>query len=152
MKTLALRVTRFACVLLVVTMLLRLGANGSSKVLNNNPLQEHLSGLISNVTFKDGATQIVRINGVGCTESLCSTVLMKAKTETNTVVEIWFDSIAAIRDIRQNDAVFVAKDGSQRRLTFISDFRVLYISSSGRANAKIDLAKIKSLEMTSGGH
>jgi len=150
MKTLALRVTRFACVLLVVTTLMRQGANASSKLLNDNPPQEHLSGLTANLTLADGATQVVRINGVGCTESLCSTVLMKAKTTTNTVVEIWFDSIAAIRDIRQNDAVFVAKDGSRRRLTFISDFRVLYVSNSGGANAKIDLAKIKSLEMAGG--
>jgi hypothetical protein len=77
---------------------------------------------------------------------------MKARTETNATVEVWLDSIAAIRDIRQDAAVFVAKDGSERRLTFVSDFRVFYVSSNGGAKRKIDLAKIKSIEFPAGGH
>ena len=147
MKILAIRVTYFVSAVLILTAITVHGASGSSKARTDNEPQEHLSGLMANVRFADGTSQTVRINGIGCTESLCSTVLMKAKTETNRVVEVWFDSIAAIRDIRQNDAVFVGKDSGERRLTFISDFRVLYVSKSDGAIRKIDLAKIKSLEM-----
>jgi hypothetical protein len=147
MKIFAVRGTYFLSVLMILTTLTVHGASGSSKARTDNRSQEHLSGLMASVHFADGSSQIVRINGIGCTESLCSTVLMKAKTETNRVVEIWFDSIAAIRDIRQNEAVFVGKDSSQRRLTFVPDFRVLYVSNTDGAIKKIDLANIKSLEM-----
>lgn len=147
MKIFTIRVTYFVCVLLILTTFTVHVASGSSKARIENQSQEHLSGLMANVSFADGTSQTVRINGIGCTESLCSTVLMKAKPEANRMVEIWFDSLAAIRDIRQNDAVFVGKDSSERRLTFLSDFRVLYVSKSDGAILKIDLAKIKSLEM-----
>jgi hypothetical protein len=122
----------FVSCLLIVATLTTEGANGP--------------GLRAKVTLADGRTEIVRIDGIGCTESICSTVLTKAKTANNTLVEIWFDSIAAIRDIHQNDGVFVSKDGSERRLTFISDFRVLYASNADGTKEKIDLAKIKALE------
>jgi hypothetical protein len=133
MKILALRASSFVCVLLVLTTFTIHGAN--------------LTGLMANATFADGTTQIVRIDGIGCTESMCSTVLMKAKNAKNALVEIRFDSIATIRDIRQNEAIFVAKDGTEQRLTLVSDFRVLYVSASSGAKRKIDLAKIKSLEI-----
>ena len=152
MKILAKRMSYLVSVLLVLTTLTVHVASGSSKARTDNRSHEHVSGLTANIRFADGRSQILRINGIGCTESLCSTVLMKAKTATNSVVEIWFDSIAAIRDIRQNEAVFVGKDRSERRLTFISDFRVLYVSKSEGAIRKIDLANIKSLEILEIGH
>ena len=140
MKLLA-RMTYFAGFLVAVATL----------TASDNRSQEQPSGPTAKVTLADGATQIARIDGIGCTESICSTVLMKAKSAGNTVVEVRFDSLAAIRDIRQNDALFVAKDHSERRLTFLSDFRVLYLARSGGARQKIDLAKIKSVEILDAG-
>src|SRR5215471_3232678 len=101
MNVLARRAISFLSVLLVVTVLTIQGANGPSTS----------SGLMARAVLVNGSTQIVRVEGVGCNESLCSTVLMKAKTSTNAVVEIRFDSIAAIRDIHPNDAFFVGRDG-----------------------------------------
>jgi hypothetical protein len=141
------RITYFISLLLIVATLTLQGASGPSSRTNGNSSQEHIPGLTAKVTLANGATEIVRIDGIGCTESMCSMLLTKAKTAGNTVVEIWFDSIAAIRDIRQNDAVFVTKDGAERRLTFISDFRVLYVSNGDGAKKKIDLAKIKALDV-----
>jgi hypothetical protein len=152
MNILAIRISYFLSGLLVVTSLTMQGANGSSTSADDKQSQEHLSDLMAKITLADGSTQIVILDGIGCTESLCSTVLMKARTATSAMVEIWFESIAAIRNIRQNEAVFVTRDGSERRLTFVSDFRVLYVSREGGAKRKIDLAKIKSLEILGGGH
>jgi hypothetical protein len=41
----------------------------------------------------------------------------------------------------------VLKDHSEQRLSLISDFRVLYLAKEGARNEKLDLAKIKSLEI-----
>jgi hypothetical protein len=38
------------------------------------------------------------------------------------------------------------KDGTERRMGFVADFRVLYVSTSNGRTEKLDLAKIQSLE------
>ena len=58
----------------------------------------------------------------------------------------WVDSIASIKDATANDALFVMRDGTERRLSLVTDFRVLYISNGIGGSEKLDLAKIRSLE------
>src|SRR5262249_34482953 len=142
MKIPIIRMSSLAGVLLVLATLASHAASGSvtSRDGNGSP-EEHLSGLMAKITLPDGATETVRLNGIGCTESICSRVLIKGKTTNNAVVELWFDSIVAIRDIRDNGALFVLKDHSEQRLSLISDFRVLYLAKEGTRNEKLDLAK-----------
>ncbi|HYR84295.1 MAG TPA: hypothetical protein VE422_09485 [Terriglobia bacterium] len=145
MKT-SIRISCLAVILLVGRFTIQ-GASGPLKRDDPPTAKRHSFGLMSKITLPNGSSRTVRLDGVGCTESICSRVLIKAKTNGNSVIDTWLDSIAAIRDIHENEALFVSKDGSEQRLSFIPDFRVLYIASPGTATEKLDLARIKSLEI-----
>lgn len=148
MKISIIRTSSLAVVLVVAGTLASHGATGpSTNKENSASAQEHLSGLTARITLPNGATETVRLDGVGCTESICSRVLIKAKTAKNALVEMWFDSIVAIRDIREDGALFVLKDHSEQRLSLVSDFRVLYVAKDGTRKEKLDLAKVKSFEI-----
>jgi hypothetical protein len=142
MKISLSRLNSFASVLLILSALVSQAAS-----IGNGSQEEHLSALMAKITLPNGTAETVRLNGVGCTESICSRVLIKGKAANNAVVELPFDSIAAIRDIRDNGALFVLKDHSEQRLSFVSDFRVLYLAKEGTRKEKLDLAKIKSFEI-----
>src|SRR5215831_18562399 len=148
MKIAIIRASSLAVVLVVAGTLASHGATGlSTNKENSASAQEHLSGLMARITLPNGATETVRLDGIGCTESICSRVLIKAKTTKNALVEMWFDSIVTIRDIRENGALFVLKDHSEQRLSLVSDFRVLYLAKEGTRKEKLDLAKVKSFEI-----
>jgi hypothetical protein len=52
--------------------------------------------------------------------------------------DTWLDSVASIKDITSQDALFTFKDGTARRLPVISGNRFLYF-----ANGKIEMGKLK---------
>jgi hypothetical protein len=148
MKISIIRTSSLAVVLLVAGTFASQGATGflTSKE-DNASAQEHLSGLMARITLPNGTTDTVRLDGIGCTESICSRVLIKAKTAKNALVEMSFDSIVAIRDVREDGALFVLKDHSEQRLSLVPDFRVLYLAKEGTRKEKLDLATIKSFEI-----
>jgi hypothetical protein len=43
-------------------------------------------------------------------------------------------------------AVLVMKDGTQRHVALVPDFRVLYVTDRSGVNERIDLTKIRSVE------
>jgi hypothetical protein len=108
--------------------------------------QGHLSGLTARITQRDGITRVVRIEGVGCSASICSRTLIKGKTDPESVVKTWLDSISVIQEMTSSDALFVLKDGSRRRLYFVGDFRVLYLETRLGISEKLDFALVKSVE------
>jgi hypothetical protein len=113
--------------------------------------QEQSSGLTAKITWRDGATRNVTLEGVGCSASICSRVAIQAKAERDSLVRTPFESIAAIKDTTEHDALFVLKDGTERRLSLLTDFRVLYLTNESRASEKLDLAKVKSIEFLAPG-
>jgi hypothetical protein len=62
------------------------------------------------------------------------------------MVSLWLDSIAAIKDTNENNALLVMKNGTEQRMSLVTDFRVLYLANRSRSSEKLDLAEIKSLE------
>src|SRR5581483_4520648 len=76
------------------------GAMGASspKDVFGQSIQGHVSSLVARLTMHDGATRTVRLEGVGCSQSICSRTAIKAKTASDTLVRTWFDSLAAIKD------------------------------------------------------
>jgi hypothetical protein len=107
-----------------------------------------LWGLTAKITMADGTTRTATFEGVGCSASICSRVVIKGKTN-GTPVTTRLDSLAAIRDATADSALLVLKDGTTRRLTLINDFRVIYLDnrSGGRLREeKLDLARIRSVE------
>ena len=61
-------------------------------------------------------------------------------------MSLWLDSIAAIKDTTESNALLVMKNGAEERMSLVTDFRVLYLANQSRSSEKLDLAKIKSLE------
>lgn len=120
------------------------GANGPPAVE-----QGHLSGMTARVTQLDGVTRTVKLEGIGCSASMCSRTAIKGKGEHDALVRAWLDSIAAIKDTTESDALFVMKDGTQRRISLVTDFRVLYLANPSGAAEKLDLAKVRSIEFLS---
>jgi hypothetical protein len=108
--------------------------------------QGHLSGLTARITMADGSSRMARLEGVGCSASICSRTVIKSRAESESMVKTWLDSIAAIRDTTASDALFVLKDGSARRLSFVTDFRVMYLANRLGGTEKLDLARVKSVE------
>jgi hypothetical protein len=107
--------------------------------------EDHLSGLRARITLSDGTVRMATLQGLGCTSSICSRVAIKGLVNGDSPARFWLDSIAAIKDVRPNDAVLVMKDGTEHRMTLIWDFRVLYLGNSVIPE-RLDLAKTKSLQ------
>jgi hypothetical protein len=105
------------------------------------------AGLVARMTRANGTSQTVTLEGVGCSEALCSRVAVQSKAENDRrVTKTWLDTIASIRDITSKDALFVLKNGTTRRLSVVHDNRFLYFADQHGGERKIDLAGIKSIE------
>jgi hypothetical protein len=110
--------------------------------------QGHLSGLTARITMRDGAIRVAKIQGMGCTASICSRTLIKGKTNRESAVTVWLDSISAVRETTSADALFVLRDGSRRRLSFVPNFRILYLDTLLGIGEKLDLSSVQSLEFS----
>lgn len=108
--------------------------------------QGHLSGFEVKITLPDGSTRLAKLDGLGCTSSICSRVAIKGKVNLDSPAKFWLDGVAAIKDVTQSDALVVMKDGAEQRMRLITDFRVLYLGNRSSRTEKLDLTGIKSLE------
>jgi len=105
-----------------------------------------LPGRIARVTQPNGLPRTVTLDGVGCSMSMCSRVVIKGKDTRGKIVGTPLDSIASITVATKDMAVLVMKDGTERNVTLVPDFRVLYVTDRSGVNERIDLAKIRSVE------
>jgi hypothetical protein len=108
--------------------------------------QGHLSGLQAKITLPDGTVRMAKLDGLGCTSSICSRVAIKGEANDGSRARFWLDSIATIKDIREDDALLVLKNGTEQRMKLITDFRVLYLGNRPSDPERLDLTRIKSLE------
>lgn len=103
-------------------------------------VEGHHSGLAARVLLASGETRNVRIEGVGCTETMCSRVFLMS-----TSGRIWLDSIKSIQDVSADAATFVMNNGTQEHLVLTPDFRVLYVSGELGRIVKVDFKEIRSV-------
>jgi len=97
--------------------------------------------------LKDGSSKIVRLDGVGCNESICSRVVVNSRTVGDVIANrTRFDDIAAIREICDDTALFVFKDGTKRRVSVVPDNRVLYVIASGGRPQNIGLRDVQAVD------
>jgi hypothetical protein len=101
---------------------------------------------MARITMRDGTTRTVNLEGVGCTQSICSRTTIKAKSESDSVLKTRFDGLAAIQDTTSRDALFVMKDGTSKRMSLLTDFRVLYLANRLGGQERLDLGAVKSVE------
>jgi hypothetical protein len=109
--------------------------------------EHHASARMARVTLPNGTYRTVTLDGFGCSAAICSKVFVEGRTSDGSAAKIWIDGLSAIRDITTNSAVFVMKDGTQQRLSLITDFRVLYLQEGSSKPQKLDLSKVQSLQM-----
>ena len=114
------------------------------------PSSEAKSGaapLVARLTLANGTARTVTLDGVGCSEAMCSRVVIRTRAEGDSrVTRTWLDTIATVRDITPDAAVFVLKDGTARRLSVVHENQFLYFESQNGAEGKISLAGIKRVE------
>jgi hypothetical protein len=142
-KNTALRIIIVALALLSPTTFVVQGAREPSRD------QGHLPGVAAKITMADGTSRTARLDGVGCSASICSRTFIKGRTGNEPPIEAWLDSIAAIKDTTATEALFVMRDGTERRLTLIKDFRVLYLANRLGGIEKLDLATVRSVDFLS---
>ena|SRR5215813_605843 len=149
MKILKLR-TVVVCLVLILSLTFAMDVI-SDTLKHGRPkpqsVERHTSGLIARVTLPDGTYRTVTLDGFGCSAAICSRVFVEGRTDDGSAARIWIDGLSATRDITANSAVFVMKDGTQQRLSLITDFRVLYLQEGSTKPQKLDLSKIQSLHM-----
>jgi hypothetical protein len=107
----------------------------------------HRSSLRARVTMADGTTRRITLEGVGCTESMCSRVRAK-DTKSD---DVWLDGLASIRAISHEatgpvTAVFTLKDGREHQASIIEWHRVLYIEGRFGLTSKLDLARLTRID------
>lgn len=112
----------------------------------NGASEGHRSGLTVRIVMADGTRRTARLDGVGCSASICSRTAIEGKSGNEAPVKAWLDSLAAIREASSSEALFVMKNGTERRLSLLQDFRVLYLINESNAREKLDLARVKSIE------
>jgi hypothetical protein len=110
------------------------------------------AGLVAKMTRANGISQMVILEGVGCSEALCSRVAVRSKADDDPrVTKTWLDTIAAIQDITSKDALFVLKNGTSQRHSVVHDNQFLYFADQQGREGKIDIAGIKSIEFLASG-
>ena len=130
-----------------VTVIGALGADKTAPRPLTSEERQHASSQRARLTLLNGESRTVLLDGVGCPTSMCSRVSVDTKAVGDSVVtKTWLDSVAAIKDVSRADALFVFRDGSERRLSVIPLNRVLYIKGGLAGDEKIDLASIRSIE------
>jgi hypothetical protein len=115
---------------------------------------EHLehAGQVIRLNVRDGSSQIVTLDGVGCDETICSRVAVNARSLGNVIANrTRFADIAAIRDISEAAATFVLKDRTTHRLSVVPDNRVLYVFDANHRAQKISLQRLTSVEFNASG-
>jgi hypothetical protein len=102
---------------------------------------------VAKITLANGSSRTVSLEGVGCSETLCSRVAVRSRIDGDAHVQrTRLDSLVAIRDITKDGARFVFKDGTERRLSVVAENRVLYVVNQNGDETRIDLARIASVE------
>lgn len=102
----------------------------------------HSSPAMARVTWPNGISRTLSFEGVGCASSMCSRVRIQSRAKNSlSVDDTWLETVASIRDITGQDALFLFKDGTARRLPILSGNRFLYF-----ANRKAEMGKFESVE------
>ena len=99
------------------------------------------------LTLRDGSSELVHLNGVGCDKSMCSRVAISGGIKGR----IQLDRLDAIRDVCNGRAQFVFSDGTEQDVTVIPDNRVLYVTGADGRARKIHLEALESVQFKSRG-
>jgi hypothetical protein len=107
----------------------------------------HRSALPITLTLADGTQRIATLQGVGCTEAMCSRV----RAQDSRADSIWLDSLDCVRQISGEASgplhvVLAFKDGTERAGSIRETNRVLYLTDQSGHQRTVDLASLKQID------
>jgi hypothetical protein len=107
----------------------------------------HRSALPVWMTLADGTRHAATLQGVGCTESMCSRV----RALDRQAESIWLDGLTCVRDISGSrsgpvHAMFVFKDGTERPASITETNRVLYLTDDRGRERRVDLTSLRRID------
>ena len=123
----------------------------ASATLCAMPTPASPGGLAATLTLRSGVVRVVTVEGVGCSETICSRVAVTTcDLPERRAMRAPLKTIAAVREITDRDALFVFTDGHRERRSVVHDNRVLYLRDESGASVKVDLSQIRTLEFDHG--
>ena len=121
----------------------------TQRVLVSAAATHHPAGHMIRIVPRNGPAHVESLDGIGCTEAICSRVLVRALVEDDegtAVQQIPFDSIAGIEMVGGGDARIRSIDGTARRVIVAADNRVLYLIDGAGRTKTLDLGHVISIE------
>jgi hypothetical protein len=98
---------------------------------------------------RHGAARVETLDGVGCSEAICSRVFVRALVEDEegtTNQNVRFDTVAAIEMLGGGKARVRFIDGVVERVLVATDNRVLYLVDPAGRHKKVELGDVASIE------
>jgi hypothetical protein len=138
----SISVFRASCLVLGLIAPATFTMRGSDRPSESRPA----AALTAKVTLRDGTARSVKLDGIGCTVSICSRSAIRGQSDRGASIETRFDALASITNTSDKTALLTMKDGSRRRVDLLKDFRVLYLSRPSGVDEKLDLSKIQSID------
>jgi len=155
----AIGITAMKCPLLSMSAIAGLNptAYGQPNRFKGEMQAGHVSPNMAKLTYPSGTTRNVMILGIGIEyDNEYRTHAIRLRDEAESVVTVWIDTIRLIRNGNDESAVFVLKNGTERRLWFIGDTpsvdnprfirRVLMVANDDGGQEKINIARLASVE------
>jgi hypothetical protein len=107
----------------------------------------HRSSLRARVTMIDGTSRAFTIQGVGCSENICSRVRATASMADG----IWLDELAFVQTISHDPdgsvkATFTFRNGIERKVSIVQTNRVLYVDGQFKRTEKLDLRSLTRID------
>lgn len=101
------------------------------------------------LTSRSGSSRVATLDGVGCTEAICSRVAVRTRAvsgEDASVTLVNFDVIAAMRIHRPGVATVDFVDGSSRQVVIPTENRVLYLFHDSHHREKLNMGELSAIE------
>ena len=101
------------------------------------------------LTSQSGSSRVAALDGVGCTEAICSRVAIRTRAISSDeagVTLVNFDAIAAMRMHRPGVATIDFVDGSSRQVVIPAENRVLYLLDDSHHTEKLNISELSAIE------
>ena len=111
---------------------------------------ERAGRLTIRIVPRNGAAHIETLDGIGCTEAICSRVFVRMLglgEEGGAVQNVYFHTIAAIETRGGGDVRVRFIDGTWQRAVVAADNRVLYLIDDGGHTKKVDIGELAAIEV-----
>ena len=113
------------------------------------PTETRIADLTIRLTPLNGPSRVETLNGLGCSEAICSRVFVRTlvEDEGRTVTrDIPLDTVAAIESRGGGHARVRFINGTVQRLVVPIGWRVLYLLEDAGRTKRVDLSELHSIE------